>query len=171
MSETNKRHDEAQLEFYSSYTDMGGVSPRIIGHHILPVHGRAPAVTGQGAAIVRVMGNATVTVKAEFIPGKASATEGADTAQLSGHVENPAEPPALAEVLTRLLARPKYRDAIIGDREEKFRVHVAKWGRKRAVRMYWTDTLSSIGPQLYSALKRLGWFGAIVAGLKGFFGG
>ncbi|WP_156467739.1 permease prefix domain 2-containing transporter [Methylobacterium sp. Leaf91] len=57
-------------------------------------------------------------------------------------------PPYLAEMLSRLVTKPKLRDRVLGSRAEKFHENVADRGVKTANHIYWIDTLGSCGPSL-----------------------
>jgi len=76
------------------------------------------------------------------------------------------EPPKLAELIFRVLEKPRSRDALIGDLEEQFLRNVKQFGYRRARRFYWADALSSVWPLVVRKLKRIGVWGLLVACLK-----
>jgi hypothetical protein len=78
----------------------------------------------------------------------------------------PMEPPWFAELIFRFLAKPKSRDALLGDLEEQFSRNVKRFGYQRACRFYWTDALSSVLPLIVQQLKRIGVWGLLAACLK-----
>ena len=73
--------------------------------------------------------------------------------------------PHRAEKLLYLFLDPKATDGLIGDLAEEFQEIAKKHGEKFAVRWYWWQTLSSIGPIIYTRLTKLAKKTAIVAGL------
>jgi hypothetical protein len=81
---------------------------------------------------------------------------------LIGKSEGNPIPPTTAEFAAALFIRPKLRDPVLGDRAEQFGRDVARFGRRRAVCLYWRDVVVSLGPSLWSLIKRVGGI-AIVA--------
>ena len=80
---------------------------------------------------------------------------------------NRTEPPWLAESLLCIFARAKDIDALMGDLEELFARDCASgMSQRRAVARYWARVLRSIGPQIWQAIKRIGWAGLIAAVLR-----
>lgn len=79
-------------------------------------------------------------------------------------------PPALAERLLRFVTKPRYQESLIGDRAERFKREVEKYGLKRARHLYWTDTWHSLWPLLSSSLKRWGVVSAIIGSFHYLFG-
>jgi hypothetical protein len=55
-------------------------------------------------------------------------------------------PPAAAEFLLGLLCKKSIRDGVVGDFEEIFRDNCDRYGRRRAVALYWADVTRSIWP-------------------------
>ncbi|WP_375408536.1 hypothetical protein [uncultured Methylobacterium sp.] len=55
-------------------------------------------------------------------------------------------PHLVAEMLTRLVSKPKLADRIIDDRNEAFARNLIKYGSFRAHAYYWTDTVRSLWP-------------------------
>jgi hypothetical protein len=77
------------------------------------------------------------------------------------------EPPLFAETLLCIFARPKDREALLGDFEEYFERDCARgMSGRRASTLYWARVVHSIGPQMWQAFKRLGLFGLIAAALR-----
>ena len=80
------------------------------------------------------------------------------------------EPPALAEFLIALLASPKQKDALLGDLQESFSTAIDEgWSSGRAQRMYWAETLRSIGPLTFATLKRIGVLALLISAAKKLF--
>lgn len=81
------------------------------------------------------------------------------------------KPPAIAETVIMMLAKDaKSCAANIGDMEEQFHIDAARYGVRRARRMYWAQTLRSIEPLAWQAVKRLGVAAAALAGAKKWLG-
>lgn len=57
-----------------------------------------------------------------------------------------AEPPLLAESITRLFTSSTSIDALLGDRQEKFNSDVRQRGESKAKLFYWLETIRSCGP-------------------------
>lgn len=93
-----------------------------------------------------------------FKPRRAASTTEID--------EQDRTPPAVAEFIAALCTKRRYRAAAIGDKAETFTQDCKDYGRKRAVRMYWADTIASVGPIAWHVLKRLGFVAFIVAAAK-----
>jgi hypothetical protein len=79
------------------------------------------------------------------------------------------DPPKLAEFLLIAFATSRQADHMIGDRNEKFDRECEEFGRDRAVRRYWADTLRSLRPLLVRAIGRALKWGVVVAAVKRFF--
>jgi hypothetical protein len=78
-------------------------------------------------------------------------------------------PPKLAEFLLTALATTRAAEAMIGDLNERFADECKKFGRDRAVRLYWARTLRSLWPLLRRAIgKALKW-GAVIAAARRLF--
>ena len=74
-------------------------------------------------------------------------------------------PPKNAEYLLYLLLPKSERDYIPGDLIEEYNTIIQpKFGKRRAMLWYWKQVISSIGPILWSRLKRLSVFVGIVRG-------
>jgi hypothetical protein len=79
------------------------------------------------------------------------------------------DPPKMAEFLLTALATTRRAEAMIGDLNERFTDECKKFGRDRAVRLYWARTLRSLGPLLRRAIgKALKW-GAVIAAVRRLF--
>jgi hypothetical protein len=77
------------------------------------------------------------------------------------------EPPLFAEALLCVFARPKDREALMGDFEELFAQDCALgMSGRRASTRYWARVLRSIGPQMWQAVRRVGLLGLIAAALR-----
>ena len=79
-------------------------------------------------------------------------------------------PPKLAEMFLMLVTRKKSREAIIGDLEQKYARNCADFGVGRARRLYWVETIWTVGPLLLQSAKRLGLYTLALAGLKKWIG-
>lgn len=88
-----------------------------------------------------------------WLDSPTSPSERTSVAEWKPHVVQ--TPPAVAEFLVRLFAKAEYSDDIIGSRQQDFHRHFTKYGRKRAVRFYWADTLKSLPPQFGAWVARL----------------
>jgi hypothetical protein len=69
-----------------------------------------------------------------------------------------------------LAARREQREAIVGDADERFAANVKRFGRKRAVRLYWAEVIRSALPLLWAAIKRLGIATLLVDAIRRFLG-
>jgi hypothetical protein len=65
-------------------------------------------------------------------------------------------PPVLGEALISLLTPKQFAQAQLGDMQEMFEGNVRRFGLKRAKRLYWYEVVRSIGPLLFSWMKRIG---------------
>lgn len=103
--------------------------------------------------------------------GKATDSHPASPAALRHKPEfKSAEPPALAEFFITLFASIKQKDALLGDLQEKFSAAInGGWSNARAQRMYWAETLRSIGPLAIATLKRIGVFALLIGAAKKLF--
>ena len=54
--------------------------------------------------------------------------------------------------------------------DERFTANVERFGRKRAVRLYWAEVIRSTGPLLWSAVKRFGIATLLVDAIQRFLG-
>jgi hypothetical protein len=71
---------------------------------------------------------------------------------------NKLDPPKIAEFLLTMLASTARADAMVGDLNEHFARDCEKFGRARAVRLYWARTMRSLWPLLRRAIgKALKW--------------
>jgi hypothetical protein len=75
-------------------------------------------------------------------------------------------PPRLAEFLLCIFARTKDIEALMGDFEELFERDCTSGTHRRAVIRYWARVIRSVGPQMWQAVKRVGWLGLIAAALR-----
>lgn len=66
-----------------------------------------------------------------------------------------AHPPPLAEMISRLVTRPKHREWILGDRAEQFQAHVLSRGVRMAKAFYWIDTGKSCWPAVKGLVQWL----------------
>jgi hypothetical protein len=70
----------------------------------------------------------------------------------------------LVEFLLTILLKPSHVEAMTGDLNERFADECKKYGRDRAVRLYWARTLRSPWPLLRRAIgKALKWGAALAA--------
>jgi hypothetical protein len=77
-------------------------------------------------------------------------------------VENlPPPPPAAGEWLLTLLIRGRRAEALLGDLEELYRRDCDARGIRRASWLYWARALKSLGPLLWSAIKKIGIVAAV----------
>ena len=77
------------------------------------------------------------------------------------------EPPLFAEALLCIFARPKDREALMGDLEELVaRDCASDMSQRRAKARYRARVLHSLWPQIKQAIKRVGWAGLIAAVLR-----
>jgi len=84
-------------------------------------------------------------------------------------VPRKSEPPMWAEFLLTMLLKPSHVEAVTGDLNERFTDECEKFGRLRAVRLYWARTLRSLWPMLVRAIgKALKW-GAVIAAVRRMF--
>ena len=60
-----------------------------------------------------------------------------------------------------MLVKPALRDHVLGDRAQQFARDVSRFGRKRAVYLYWRDIIASVGPSLWTLMKRAGLLGIV----------
>ena len=68
----------------------------------------------------------------------------------------------MAEFLVGLLAKKRYRNAILRDLAEDFDSDLASgMSLRRARRRYWAAALNSIVPQAVAAIKRIGLVGLV----------
>jgi hypothetical protein len=82
---------------------------------------------------------------------------------LSPATSDKLDPPMLAEFLLTAVATSSRAEAAVGDLNERFADECQKFGRRRAVRLYWARTLRSLWPLLVRAIgKALKW-GAVIA--------
>jgi hypothetical protein len=75
-------------------------------------------------------------------------------------------PPRSAEFLFYLFLDSKNCDAIVGDIEERYKLILIKFGRRRANFWYWTQSIKSVGPIAWrwgsTAVKKLSGLAALV---------
>jgi hypothetical protein len=64
-------------------------------------------------------------------------------------------PPLNAAFLFYLFLTPQNCDALVGDLEERFKLILRKFGRRRANFWYWTQTLMSVGPIVWAWAKKV----------------
>jgi hypothetical protein len=50
---------------------------------------------------------------------------------------------------------------VLGDRAEQFGRDAVRFGRRRAVWLYWRDVVVSVGPSLWTIIKRLAGLGIV----------
>ena len=82
---------------------------------------------------------------------------------------NKLDPPKIAEFLLTALSSPSRGEAMVGDLNECFAEEREKFGRDRAVRLYWARTVRSLWPLLRRAIgKALKW-GAVIAAVRRMF--
>ena len=79
------------------------------------------------------------------------------------------DPPKLAESLLAALLKPAHADALIGDLNERFADESEKFGRPRAVRLYWARTLRSLWPLLVRAISKASKWGAVIDAVRRHF--
>ena len=88
----------------------------------------------------------------------------------SQDAEGADNPPPFAERCMMLFASRSTREAVIGDMEQQFQANCQRFGIKRARRLYWAETIHSLGPLIWTAIKRVGIAGLALAGLKKWIG-
>jgi hypothetical protein len=79
------------------------------------------------------------------------------------------EPPMLAEFLLTMLLKPSHVEAVTGDLNEHFTNERRKFGRDRAVWLYWARTLRSLWPLLWRAMGKAVKWSAVIAAARRFF--
>lgn len=62
-------------------------------------------------------------------------------------------PPINAEFLFYIFLDARNCDAIVGDLEERYKLIANKFGQRKANFWYWTQTVRSLGPLAWAALK------------------
>jgi hypothetical protein len=67
-------------------------------------------------------------------------------------------PPGLGEALLVIFAPKRRVDAMLGDLAERFNDDVEEKGLKRARLLYWARVLQSIGPMLWTKVRKAGIF-------------
>jgi hypothetical protein len=67
----------------------------------------------------------------------------------------PSRPPLNAEFLFYLFLNQSNCDALVGDLEERYKLIRKKFGARRANFWYWVQVLTSVGPIIWAATKRL----------------
>jgi hypothetical protein len=80
-------------------------------------------------------------------------------------------PPRQAEFLGALLVKPEWREHILGCRAEDFMRNIARFGRSRAVVLYWWDVAASLRTPLWVLIKRTVCLGALLDGYRRVVGG
>lgn len=70
-------------------------------------------------------------------------------------------PPGSGEVLITLFAPKNRIDALLGDLAECFAEDVEVRGEQRAKLLYWARVTRSIGPLLWTKIKRAGWLAIV----------
>src|SRR5262249_10907529 len=78
-------------------------------------------------------------------------------------------PPSIAEFLLTALATTRTAEAMIGDLNERFRDERKKFGRSRAIRLYWARALRSLWPLLWRAIGKAVKWGVVIAAMKRLF--
>jgi hypothetical protein len=68
----------------------------------------------------------------------------------------PPPPPRFAEAIFAWFAPSKTLHAQLGDMQELYDSNVARFGRTRADRLYWTQVVRAVGPGLWRLVKRWG---------------
>jgi hypothetical protein len=81
----------------------------------------------------------------------------------------PTNPPKLAEFLLIAFATTRHAAHAVGDRNEVFARECGEFGRDRAVRRYWADTLRSLRPLLRRAIGKVLKWGAVIAAVRRLF--
>lgn len=62
-------------------------------------------------------------------------------------------PPAIAEFICAITTKPQLRERVLGSRQECFCRDVDRFGRLRAVALYWLDTSRSFWPGTYGLVR------------------
>jgi hypothetical protein len=65
-------------------------------------------------------------------------------------------PPASASFIAALFVSPKRREGHLGCLEENFHANCKRFGRTRAVLLYWRDALESLPRLAWQATQRIG---------------
>jgi len=71
-------------------------------------------------------------------------------------------PPGLAQFLARLLSPKEHGETILGDLQEIFQRDCKAFGRRRARLLYWSGTIRSVGPLVFTKLRNWGLFAAVI---------
>jgi hypothetical protein len=71
-------------------------------------------------------------------------------------------PPKSAEFVAGLFETYSRRDFVLGDKAEDFARNVARFDRRRAVFLYWVDTLRGLHSSVWSSSKRIAFFAILV---------
>lgn len=79
-------------------------------------------------------------------------------------------PPRVAWHLMATFLKPEHRQAMLGDVLEQYNDNVGRLGTKAARRIFWTDTIASILPIAWRAIKRIGIFALIAEKAGRLFG-
>jgi len=71
------------------------------------------------------------------------------------HKQDAPKPPLNAAFLFHLFMTPQNADAITGDLEERYKIISKKFGKGKADFWFWSQTITSIGPIVWAATKRV----------------
>jgi hypothetical protein len=82
---------------------------------------------------------------------------------------NKFDPPKIAEFLLTALATTRHAESAVGDLNERFTTECEKFGRTRAVRLYWARTLRSLWPLFRRAIAKALRWGAVLAMVRRLF--
>jgi hypothetical protein len=105
-----------------------------------------------------------VSVKPEELTAGAAISNSVD-------VQPRPEPPSWAEFIVGLCVKKRYRNGLLQSLEEDFIKDIASGRSLRRARLrYWSAALRSVGPQLWAAIKRIGFIGAATEFAHRFFG-
>jgi hypothetical protein len=91
------------------------------------------------------------------------------TPPISTHRPDPPNPPWVAEFLLRLCVTSKYKDAALGDMNERFVLNCAKRGLSRAQLLYCAEAAQSLLPLLGRLLRRFLTWAAVADAIRRHF--
>jgi hypothetical protein len=75
-------------------------------------------------------------------------------------------PPKTAEFLLAAVCKASHGDGIVGDFDQDFKENYSRYGRHRAVYLYWADVLLAMRPLVARAINRYGLIGFIILFIK-----
>jgi hypothetical protein len=91
------------------------------------------------------------------------------TPPIATHRPDPPNPPWVAEFLLRLCATSKFKDAALGDMNERYVLNCAKRGLSRARLLYCAEAAQSLLPLLGRLLRRFLTWAAVADAIRRHF--